>query len=261
MVNTVKSSAFLLGQTARAMDLLGSAGVLPTHVQQVIDDPIRRAVVADAYMGIIAPQQVEFNDLLAREISVTGSFCKIAKIAYPGDERIEKALHNKEAAAGISIYDRFIPGGLKRRQLLDVSRNFGIKLYKNDPRDADNDGEEMPTEQGVFQLDYMSMMEPTDDLHRPFMLDYDAQWTWATEQGGNGFSTAEQALYAIIRAKLELGRIPFMGGSFRCKNAYGSDYSLGVSFDAGVGLYVFSRWGRSRQRWSLGALPWKYWGL
>jgi hypothetical protein len=214
-----------------------------------------------ALCGELVVTQNIIDQLIAREIALTTAFCETAKIVYPGSNQIEKTMRHKESVAGtISINDRFIIGGLKRRQLLDVSRNFGIKLYNNDPKSADNDGEEIPTVQGIFQCDFIAMMVPTNENHHPFMLDYDQQWTWATEQGGHGFSTTEQALYFVIRARLELGRIPFMGGSFRCNNAYGFDYSLNVCFSAGLGLNICYL-NRSVQSWNLGALPWKYWGF
>jgi hypothetical protein len=224
----------------------------------IVSNSVRKVSVGAALRGELVVSQITIDQLIAREIALTTAFCETAKIAYPGDALIEKMLRHKESVAeAISINDRFILGGLKRRQLLDVSRSFGINLYNNDPKSADNDGEELPTVQGIFQCDFVTMMVPTNENHHPFMLDYDQRWTWATEQGGHGFSTAEQALYTIIRAKLELGRIPFMGGSFRCKNVYGSGSSLRVGFNADRGLKV-SFWGRSIQDWLLGALPWKY---
>ena len=240
---------------------MADVNVTPQMFKAAVSDPTKKASVGAALRGELAVTQITIDQLIAREIAINKTFCEAAGVPYFGDSHIKETVHHKELVAGsISIHDRYIPSSLTRRQLLNIGRNLGIKLYNNDPKAADNDGEEIPTEQGIFQLDFMSMMVPTDVDHRPFMLDYDQQWAWATEQGGNGFSSAEQALYAILRAKLELGRIPFMGGSLRCRNTRSSGGSLRVYFNAGDGLCVFN-WDRSVQYWILGALPWKYWGL
>ena len=262
---TTRTGSNVFGNGIGLADQLGitlaKQGVTPQMVHLANANPARGASIGAAFRGDISLAQITLEELIAREIAFTKTFCEIADFAYPGDGHIAIIMEKKQSAAeSVSVYDRFMVAGFKRRQLLDASRNFGIKLYQNDPKAADNDGEEIITEQGVFQLDYMSMMVPTDADHRPFMLDYDQHWAWATEQGGNGFSSAEQALYAILRAKLELGRIPFMGGSLRCRNTGSSGGSLNVSFNAGDGLSVYY-WIRSDPGWDLGALPWKYWGL
>ncbi|MBI3260866.1 hypothetical protein HYZ64_00645 [Candidatus Berkelbacteria bacterium] len=239
---------------------LSNEGVTDSHWQRnVITDPLRRKNVAAALRGELGAPEVRFEDILAREVSVTGTFCKTADIEYPGDELIEKALRQKEAKAGsISVHDRFLPNDLHRRQLLLLSPKFGIKLYNNDSRQADCDGEKIPTKTGVFVLDYGTIFTPTDEKHRPFMLDYDDQDAWAREQGGDGLSTAEQTIYVgVIRPKMELGYLPYMGGSLRCRNACGSGRSLGVGFSADDGLSV-SDCVRAYRYWSLGALPGKY---
>ncbi|MFY9484315.1 MAG: hypothetical protein WAP74_01700 [Patescibacteria group bacterium] len=257
--SSVVNSSILLGQAARSMDLLTGLGVLPAHVQQTIDNPIRRILVASAYRGEGAVPEVRFEDVLEREINFTGMFCETAGVTYPGDDLIEKALRQKQAKAGsISAFDRFLPGDLHRRQLLDVSRKFGIKLYNNDPKAADCDGEEIPTKAGVFNLDIASIFARTGAPHRPFMLTYDEQHAHACELGGDGLSSTEKTIYmAVIRPQMELGYLPYMGGSLRCRNAYGSERSLHVRFDADDGLDVDSS-RRSGQYCSLGALPRKY---
>jgi len=262
---TTRTGSNVFGTGIGLADQLGitlaKQGVTPQMIHSANADPTRGASIGAAFRGDISLGQITLDELIAREISYAKAFCEVADVPGFRGTYVEAALRYKESVAGvISVHDRYIPGNLTRRQLLGINCNLGIKIYQNDPKVADCDGEAISTEQGVFQCDFMSMMTPTDADHRPFMLDYDQQWSWATEQGGNGFSSAEQALYAILRAKLELGRIPFMGGSLRCRNAGSSGCSLGVLFSAGDGLGVYD-WDRSDRYWYLGALPWKYWGL
>lgn len=162
------------------------------------------------------------------------------------------------AEAGVGVYDRFIPGGLDRKSLLKACEQAGVKLYTGNTKDADYGGDRMPTEAGVFTLDYASIFKPTNTEQHPYVLPYDQQWSWATEQGGNGFSTAEEAIYmAILRPKVEIGYLPYQGGAIRCQNPDGSGYALSVDWGAGYGLRV-GYWRRSDTYWGLWALPRKF---
>ncbi|MDO8444447.1 MAG: hypothetical protein Q7S80_03005 [bacterium] len=116
-----------------------------------------------------------------------------------------------QATEGGAIPDfRFVPAGLGRRQLLEACQKAGLTLYGGNAASADCDGDKLPTELGVFTLNYADIFMPDHDgSHHPFMLDYDGQREWATAQGGDGFTSVEECLYAaVLRPRVELATCP-----------------------------------------------------
>lgn len=228
---------------------LGDERITPSLLKLVVSDPSRRATVATAIRGELKMPSISPEHWIERELAV------VRRLIEFGLPEFDLALVEKAAVKPAGIHSRFVPGGMQRYQLLEACAQAGLKLYNNDAKAADCDGEEITTVPCVSLVDYGTLMKPTNKNHHPFMLDYDQQWAWAREQGGRGFCSAEQTIYlAVLRPWIECDGIPYMGGSIRCRNARGSDDSLCVSFNADYGLYV-SYYGRSGQYWNLWALP------
>ncbi len=232
-----------------------SEGVSPSMFKLAVSDPIRRASVGAALRGEISLATISPEDWIVRERVVGESLAELGLPMFDQGDVV------KAAEKGVGIYDRFVPSLPKetaRKQLLKACERAGVKLYTGNSKDGDYDGERIATVAGVFALDYASIFKPTNAEQHPYVLPYDQQMGWATEQGGDGFSTAEEAIYmAILRPKVEIGFLPYIGGYIRCQNTCDSGDSLGVYWSAGNGLRV-SRWYRSGAGWLLWALPRKF---
>lgn len=76
----------------------------------------------------------------------------------------------------------------------------------------------IPTELGVISCDFRDMFVPTDGVDRPFRLTQSQRIEWAIQRGGDTITSVEEALFLLLRAQLELGRRPFMGGVIHCRN-------------------------------------------
>ncbi len=218
--------------------------------QRVIDDPLHRKQVFAALSGVnaqmVAMTKAEWVEAewVEREQSTLRRLSEFG-IPMPTEAEVTNAY-----CEGCTPNHRFVPPNLGRRQLLEACHKAGIKVNGNDPKKADYDGgDKLLTERGRLECDLTTLMQPTDAKHRPFMLSHDQQVEWAKEQGGDGITSAEETLYLILRAWVELGRVPFMGGWIRCRNRHGSGDSLGVywSADRGLGVYCgrlgYDRWG------------------
>lgn len=264
---SVKS--FDLGKVARSMDLLGGAGVTNAHLQETINNPIRRATVAAAYKGDTA-SPVSIEDILNREIIMTGIIQYAKDQTMVNGKEIERALRKLEATNGaVTLNDRFIPEGLTLDSLFQFIYRWNaerasagetlLKLYNEQDKEwwrTNKDVESLPTKAAILTCDFNTVMRATDLAGRPFNLNMDEQVAWSKEQGGDGIMSAEEVVYLFVRSLIE-NQLPLWGGgSVRCKNAYGSDDSLGVRFCADDGFSV-DDWRRSDQSWSLGALPGK----
>jgi len=243
------------GQASEVDLALGKLGVTPAMSQRVVTDPTIGAAVAASMRGDLTLGEISPEEWIARERVVGESLAELGLPMFDQGDVV------KMAEMGVGIYDRFVPSLPKetaRKQLLKACEQAGLKLYAGNNKDGDYDGERIATVSGIFTLDYASIFRPTNTEQHPYVLTYGDQWHWATEQGGDGFSTAEEAIYmAFLRPKVEIGYLPYMGGSIRCQNTYGSDLSLNVRWYAGGGLYVYS-WRRSDASWALWALPRKF---
>ena len=152
----------------------------------------------------------------------------------------------------------YVPQGLTRTVLLTAFQKLGLKLPGEVSAADYKDGEQLPTEAGGLEQNFEKIMTPTDERHRPFMCNEDEQNAWAKELGGEGLCSAEEVLYLLLRAFLTFGRIPFMGGWIRARNAAPvQDSSVGVRWGAGGGLEVFYG-SRSEQDWDYGAVARKF---
>ena len=211
----------------------GSWPSVARFFKNIVDDPIRRLQVWRAGTGELLITEVTKTDWVEREL---GIFKRLAEFGIPMPSEKEVASAWFE---GCTSNHRFVPHNVGRRQLLEACHKAGIKVNGNDPKTADYEGgDKLPTERGTLESDLERLMTPTDAQHRPFMLNHDQQVEWAKEQGGDGITSVEETLYLILRAWVELGRVPFMGGWIRCRNRYGSDDSLRVRWSAGSGLGV-----------------------
>lgn len=177
---------------------------------------------------------------------------KLKELGLPSASREQLEAAYKE---GFGRNHRFIPAGLTREMLMAACDKAGIKT-STDYRS----GAHYRTKAGIFDCDLSTVMQPVDADQKPFMLNYDEHEAWSKDQGGTGLSSAEEAQYLILRMKLEFGRVLFMGGWIRCRNAAGSDDSVGVYFSAGGGLNVGCD-GRSSRLWYYGCLPRKFTAL
>lgn len=227
--------------------------VTPAMLDKPSKDPILRSKVGALLRGETISDPIKPQDWVDREMEVGQDLAKCGLPLFDQGQ-VETA-----AEMGVGIHHRFVPAFSKenvgRRRLLEVAEKLGIKLNGGNAKSADCDGEEIPNKAGIFTIDYNMIFAPTNSEHHPFMLNYDQQWSWACEQGGNGFSTVAKTLYvAVIRPRVELGKLPYMGGSIRCQDACGSGFSLHVRFCADDGLDVVS-WDCSNQYWAVWALP------
>ncbi len=236
MANPMKELAH--GEVTAVLQLFSALGVtrddLSHMLQRVIDDPVYRtmafAILSDANADMA---KVIKADWVVREV---GIFIQLDEfgIRMPSEREVAKSWFE-----GCTPNHRFVPHNLERRQLLEACHKAGIKVNGNDPKTADFDGgDKLPTEQGTLDCDLTTLMQPTDAKHRPFMQNHDQQVQWAKKQGGDGITSVEETLYLILRAWVEISRVPFMGGWIRCRNRYDSGSSLRVYWNAGIGLDV-----------------------
>jgi len=239
-----------LGTAARATDLLTTGyGVDQTHFDRLVKDPAYRRQVGLAITGQLTVTEITRDEWLDRELNLQD---QLQELGLPSASREQLEAAYKE---GFGLNHRFVPAGLTRQMLLDASAKAGIKTRTDYPS-----GEQLPTEAGIFECDLATMMQPMDADQRPFMLDYNEHEAWSKDQGGTGLSSAEEVMYLILRMKLEFGRVLFMGGWVRCRNAAGSGGSVEVRFRAGDGLDV-NYDSRSRRDWLYGCLSRKFTAL
>jgi len=244
--------------SGRSFSLLSDLGVGQLEVQSVIDDPIKRSVVAAAYRGEIEAASIEPADWIAREMTVSDEFVKL------GLEEFSRDQVSFASKGVVGPNARFIPGGLTLEILFlilyewnKVEENPKVKLYRTPNEEwwhRDRTVESIPTEAGTLVCDFRQAMTPTDMAGRPFSLNMDEQTAWSKEQGSSGLTSAEQLIYLFIRSVVERQLPLWANGYARCRNACGSDYSLGVDWCTGGGFGV-SYWGRSSRDWCLGAVP------
>ncbi|MBI2588415.1 hypothetical protein HYW31_01725 [Candidatus Berkelbacteria bacterium] len=226
---------------------------LTRFFQQIINDPFYRKNVFAVLAG--CPQMVTRKDWVEREGNV------LTRLTELGIPVINPPYLEGQWQEGFTKHHRFLPDNLSRQQLLEACQKAGLQIYGNNPDLADAMKDELPTETGVLECDLGTIMVPTDAQHRPFLLLLDEQIKWAKEQGGDGILSAEETLYLLLRAWVELGKIPFMGGVICCRNAD----SLGVSWRPGIGLRVGHCNERDtpngRSNWLFGAVPRKFFGI
>lgn len=255
----------------------GEAGVTSDHLQQnVVNNPVQRAMVITAMRGDLTLGMPSFADILEREASIVGSFCRMAGLSYPPLRQIEKALCLAEATRDfVSVNDRFIPGGIGLEQAFQFLYNWNaeqikqggipLKLYNEIGKvgkewwRTDKDVEFIPTQAGILTCDFGAVSR-SDMAGRPFNLTLDDQIAWAKDQGGDGITSIEELVYLFIRSIIECRLTLWGGGSMKCRNACGSGYSLGVHWVAGGGFDV-GLWRRSVQDWDLGAVARKFLAL
>ncbi|MFH0912108.1 MAG: hypothetical protein V1807_00360 [Patescibacteria group bacterium] len=132
----------------------------------------------------------------------------------------------------------FIPSGLDRKRLIKLAGESGVKVkFSSSPN---RDGEGILTEAGILECDLSAIMTLRGPDRWPFNLNADEHLLWAKDQGGDGLTSAEEAIYLLIRAYMAFGKIPFMDKWIRCRNycGSGSGSQLLVGFWAGSGLRV-----------------------
>ncbi|MBU2595836.1 hypothetical protein KJ713_03340 [Patescibacteria group bacterium] len=220
------------------------------------------------------PPTMDFAGILERELQYVGRFCEMAKVACAGDSVIEQALTKAAEGWDLSDHLRFVPAGVGLPQLYCFLHDFnqkqeaaGLPILKICQEGDHKPGKEWwrsrtdvhePTIAGVSYLDHGMVMRPTDLAGRPFNLPSDLQHAWALERRGDGLTSAEGTLYHFSRSILEEDRPLWGSGLVRCRNAYGSGYSIDVDWDAIDGLSVVDHWHRTDTYWNLGALPWRF---
>jgi len=241
-----------------------------------IDRIIRRDPVAIRQMKALAkgePFAYDFDTLLEREKHWLGAICTDAGVAYPGDDLVKAALEKMSEVKGmVTEHDRVVIGKLGLPQIFqafyalnDRLRTSGeepVWLYTDPGKEfwrTDKAVEHLPTEFGVLRQDFGRVAE-VDRRHQPRNLTYDQHHSWTLERGGDGMTSAEETSYLELRCQLEFNRPLFSGISIRCRNAYGSDYSLYVYSSAVLGFYV-DRMARHDAHWYCGALAREFVGL
>lgn len=250
MANLSKRTLQVVGTLWEALQRLetcfGGWEPLTRAVDQIVNDPYRRQQVFLALNGQLVAAAMSKAEWVEREMAV------LVQLATLGLPEITTARLEPAWTDGVGLHHRYLPGDWNQRGLLDACKAAGIKMCSLNTRD-----EELPTERGVIEYDLTSIMTPTDGEHRPFMLSYQEQIEWAAGQDGEGITSVEETLYLILRVKVELGRLPFMGGWIRCRNTAAPDESLGVFWYADFGLEVCSVF-REYSCWYWGAVPRKF---
>ncbi|MFA5009925.1 MAG: hypothetical protein WC553_01665 [Patescibacteria group bacterium] len=250
-VNFIMNSLFILGEAVKRLVTL-SGDNLETVLrcfQRIIDDPVYRHQVWLAMTGKLVVNEITPQEWLEREAQ---ALIRLGLAEEDGGipDEVRRALRGD---SGINHY--FIPGGLNRTHLIGLARKIGMKINSS----PNCDGEELVTEAGTIECDLSAIMNSTDAEHRPFNLNADEHNTWAIEQGGDGLTSAEEALYLMIRHFMAFGRVLFMGGWIRCRNSYarGAADSLSVGFSTDGGLRV-GYGDRSDRYWGYGAVARKF---
>ena len=239
---------FTLGEAFQRLKTLagGNGERIGRYVQRIVNDPLYRKQVYLAMAGKLIVDEMTQAEWIEREANA------LARLAELGLPKVSAGELERAWQEGMGAHHRFVPTGLTQRQLLDVCKAAGIKMSSLDIL-----GESLPTEAGVIEHDLVSMMSPTDADHRPFLLNFEEQVVWAKEQDGVGITSVEETLYLLLRAKVDLCLIPFIGGWIRCRNKSGTGEPCGVVCDAGGGLWVYS--GDLEYRyWDRGAFPRKF---
>lgn len=224
------------------------------NVQRLVDDPLYRKQVHLAMTGKLVVAETTKDEWLERELNF---LTQLAELGLPAISREQLEAVYQE---GDSLNHRYVHAGLTRQTLLTALLKAGVKINGDSATSADyNEIEQLPTEAGVLELDLSTLMQPTDEKQRPFMLDFDEQEAWAKELGGDGLPSTEEHLYAILRARVEMGRIPFMGGWCRCRNKHTrySGHSGGVYWSSGGGVSV-DYGDRSYRFWDYGSWSRKF---
>ncbi|TSC92147.1 MAG: hypothetical protein CEN92_103 [Candidatus Berkelbacteria bacterium Licking1014_96] len=250
-------------------------GVSPVMFKQAVSVRPRKAAVGAALRGeLLLPIIVDINDLITREIDLTKQWCGLAEIDYPGDKIVRQVIRDAaKAREGLTENDRFRPSiaadcGLEAafqffygwNEQCDTERQPGlkVKLAAEPGKELwrDKKAERLAIERGVFSaVPLVELANPWDNSGRPYNLPYDAQDEVCREAGGEGLSTVEDLTWLPGRGTLERpGKPCWAPVWFRCKNAYGSVYSLSVCWDAD-GLCVGYCWFRGFACCSVGAVP------
>ena len=233
-------------------------------LKQVVNSKALAAQVGALLRGEGIDSAVRIGDLVARELAFLERF----GLPKPQEEVLTTGYERMVAAFGsVTVHDRYIPGDLLLAGIAPIAYRFNdqqtaageptIKLAHN--RDAewwrtDKMVQEIRTTACIFRVDFGRIMDATDLAGRPFRLSADGQEVWAKEQGGSGVTTAEKALYLVIRSVTERNLPPWGSGAFlRCANTFGPESRLTVGWDADNGLFV--DYIGLDEDWDCGALP------
>lgn len=246
---SVKS--FDLDKVGTLMDLLAGGGVNNSHLRVAIKDPIRRAAIAAAFRGDLGMENASIDDILCREKNITGLICEWAGMKFPGPDVIGQAFRQAEKMwNGLTIHDRFIPGGMNLIQVYRVLYGFnrfcvkerssrGFRLlgseepWKNEAGEewwrTDEKVEHLPTETQIVRLDFREAMRYTDMLGSPFGLTPNDQEKWAEP---DCIMSAEELCFLQVRSGLEYGSPLWGDGLARCRNSCGPEHMLSVKYEA-----------------------------
>lgn len=226
-------------------------GVTQRHVQEVVDDPIRRRQVGLALTGPLTTFPVTREEWVEREFNFLAQLHELGlPVLHPSPHTVQMQL-NAAYRPGFGSNHRFIPAGLTREMLMAACGKAGIKMGTYHPSDDQ-------TAAGIFECDLTHVMQPMDAEQRPFMLDYDEHETWSKDQGGDGLSSADEALYLILRMKLEFGHVLFMGGWIRCIKDHADSVDVGFHLQDGLEVVNGNMFDGS---WDCGCLPRKFTAL
>jgi len=228
-----------IGTASRAIDLLATHfGVDQTHFDRIVKDPAYRRQVGLAMTGKLVSTIMSRDEWIERESNIhmrlkelglrSATRTKIDRVYdlyYYGPKRLE-----------LGFDHRLIPHGLTRDTLVQAFAEVGIPWSGELP--VGSCGEDIPTSSYIVNCDLTTVMQPADDDHRPFMLTYDEQVVWSKSQGLSGIASVEEAMYILLRMKIEFGRILFPSGSIRCRNQGSTvDDSLYFHFSAKRGIH------------------------
>jgi hypothetical protein len=242
-VNFIMNSLFIITDAVKRLVMLAGDNreTVLRCFQRIIDDPVYRRQVWLAMTGQLLVTEITKQEWIERETNAMRALGLLEEDAL----RIE-IMANRD---GVGINRYFIPAGLTRKDLVELAGAMGIKL--NDSPHCD--GQKLPTEAGTLECDLSAIMTSTNADHQPFLLNYDEHEAWAKAQGGDGITSAEEALYLLIRHFMAFGRILFMGGWIRCRNPHDAAFSLSVAFNADAGLNV-NYDNHSNRNWHYGAV-------
>ena len=160
---------------------------------------------------------------------------------------------------------RIVPAGLTVETLFDFLGSAGLPLHYPLGKElwrANTQMERIPTEEEVIGVDFDNVMRPTDLHGAPFNIEsFDGFKDWAKTQGGV-LPSVELTLYLMARSVIEHNRPLWSCGSVMCQNA--TDHSKTgvylVNWYPYWGLSLIP-WGKIGQRWGMGTIAIKHYGL
>lgn len=247
-----------IGQVDQIDLALGEAGVTPKQVNRLVSDPFARQQVADLLASREPTLAVLQEAWIQREINVLNV---LSSLGLDCSDNCAAAIRELAEGGCYGQHHYFIPGELSIAVLGRVGHSVDKRIRNFDGDISIPPPNNVPTTAGVLECRLSEIMTPTDSDHRPFHLSYEEQVAWARQHHGCGLTSVEEALWLLIRARLELDKFPFVGGRIRCRNSFlPQSHTPKSARRGGLGIVVLAYDCRvedldAEALWSCGAIP------